>query len=65
MEKFCKSNYKAQAACETSKNEVSHHFVEVNKMITLGKGGQREVEDICLSRLPEKSIKQLETGYLI
>lgn len=41
---------KAITACETSGNDKSHHFVETNKMIALGKGGQREVPDYRLSR---------------
>lgn len=41
---------KAITACETSGNDKNHHFVETNKMIALGKGGQREVADYRLSR---------------
>jgi DNA-damage-inducible protein D len=41
---------KAKTACEVSQHAVSDHFVDVNKMVDLGSGGQREVEDIMLSR---------------
>jgi DNA-damage-inducible protein D len=41
---------KAKTACEVSRHVVSDHFVDVNKMVDLGSGGQREVEDIMLSR---------------
>ncbi|MDX8399441.1 MAG: DNA damage-inducible protein D [Gallionellaceae bacterium] len=41
---------KAKTACEVSGHAVSDHFVDVNKMVDLGSGGQREVEDIMFSR---------------
>ena len=41
---------KAKIACENSGISVSDHFVDVNKMVTLGSGAVREVEDIALTR---------------
>ncbi|MEI6823654.1 MAG: DNA damage-inducible protein D [Bacteroidota bacterium] len=41
---------KAKESCKTTGEEVSDHFVDVNKMIELGKGAQRKQEDIMLTR---------------
>lgn len=47
---------KAKIACRNSKNDVANHFVDVNKMVTLGSGSDREIDDYMLSRY---------AGYLI
>ena len=41
---------KAKTACEISNHNISDHFVDVNKMVDLGSGSQREIDDIMLSR---------------
>jgi DNA-damage-inducible protein D len=41
---------KAKVSCEVSDHAVADHFVDVNKMVNLGSGSQREVDDIMLTR---------------
>ncbi len=41
---------KAKTACEVSGHRVAYHFVDVNKMVDLGSGSQRQIEDIMLTR---------------
>ena len=41
---------KAKTACEVSDHSIGDHFVDVNKMVDLGSGSRREVDDIMLTR---------------
>jgi len=41
---------KAREACAQSGRAASDHFVDINNMVSIGSGAQREVEDWALSR---------------
>ena len=41
---------KAKVACEVVNQSVSDHFIGVSKMVHLGSGSEREIEDYTLTR---------------
>lgn len=49
-ENFLNVVSKAKTACEVSGHQVSDHFPGVGKMVDLGSGSQREVDDLMLTR---------------
>jgi DNA-damage-inducible protein D len=49
-ENFLNVVSKAKTACEVSGHDVSDHFPDVRKMVDLGSGSQRGIDDIMLTR---------------
>ena len=47
---FTKAIEKAKESCKTSNHALPDHFVDVNKMVPVGSGAEREIEDILLTR---------------
>ncbi len=42
--------HKGKTACEVSGHTVADHFVDVNKMVDLGSGSRRDIDDLMLTR---------------
>ncbi|GHV26182.1 hypothetical protein AGMMS4952_05680 [Spirochaetia bacterium] len=49
-ENFTKVIEKAKTACKTSGINSTDHFPELRKMVEIGSGTQREIDDIALTR---------------
>jgi DNA-damage-inducible protein D len=49
-ENFLNVVSKAKTACEVSGHQIENHFPDVGKMVDLGSGSQRSVDDIMLTR---------------
>jgi len=49
-ENFAKVIEKATIACKNSEQKISDHFLGVTKMVTIGSGAERQIDDIMLTR---------------
>lgn len=55
---FSKVINKAKTACEATGHQVSDHFVDINKKVSIGSGTEREIPDIMLTRFASYLIAQ-------
>ncbi len=49
-ENFLNVVNKAKTACEVSGHDIDNHFPDVRKMVDLGSGSRRDIDDIMLTR---------------
>ena len=47
---FTKVIEKAKAACSNVGQNIEDHFIDVNKMVSIGSGAERQIDDIMLTR---------------
>lgn len=45
---FTKVITKAKTSCEAAGHNIIDHFVDVNKMVQIGSGTEREIDDIII-----------------
>ena len=48
--RFAEAIERAKTACAKSGHKIREHFADVGKMVTVGSGAEREINDVALSR---------------
>lgn len=57
---FTKVIYKAKEACVNVGQNVEDHFIDVNKMVVIGSGAERQIDDIMLTRQTRAKLQETE-----
>lgn len=53
---------KAKQACQNAGEDIDYHFAYVRKMVSVGSGAERQVDDILLTRYRGIYPEQLPVG---
>jgi DNA-damage-inducible protein D len=56
--------FKTKTACEVSKQEVLDHFAEVGKMVQIGSGASKEIEDVKKYKLSKCNISYANMFFM-
>lgn len=57
---FTKVIDKAKEACVNVGQNVEDHFIDVNKMVVIGSGAERQIDDIMLTRQARAKLQETE-----